>query len=198
MLRRRPRIDRVIPKKPAPAPEALDLADLDPAVWHVMGQGKAHGPFTLGQLQSLAECGRLGPLAKISCGVGEPFVPALDHPMLRPRIEAWMETRAARKAEASNLVIVCGAGLDDSQRQAIGQTLNTLGRFTEPLAGTFLLRSAYLLGDVRRALATILPDSVPLMIFESRDARIGWAGLPIARAEGIRTVWNAPLEPKAE
>lgn len=199
-MRRRPQIDRVLAPKPAPpkAPETLDLADLDPAVWHVMGQGKAHGPFTLGQLQALADNGRLGPLARISGGDGDPFVPALDHPILRPRIEAYMAARAARRAEASNFVLICGPGFTPDQRHALGQALNTLGHFAEPLPGTFVLRSAYVLGDVRRAAATVLPDAAQLMIFESRDARLGWTGLPIGQAEALRGVWNAPLTPPAE
>ncbi|MFN4226035.1 MAG: hypothetical protein ACK4HR_06925 [Hyphomonas sp.] len=192
-MRRRPRIDRVLPAKPA-LPDALNLADLDPPVWHVMGQGKAHGPFTLGQLQSLADAGRLGPLARISGGDGEPFVSALDHPLLRPRIQAALEARAARRTEASNFVIICGPGLTLAARQAIGHALNTLGRFTEPMPATFVLRSAFVLGDVRRSLATILPEGAQVMIFESREARLGWTGLPVAQAEALRAVWNAPLE----
>lgn len=195
-MQRRPRIDRVLPKAPAraEAPAALNLADLDPAVWHVMGQGKAHGPFTLGQLQSLADSGRLGPLARISGGDGEPFVPALDHPLLRPRIQAALEARAARRAEATNFVLVCGPGLTPGDRHAIGHALNPLGRFSEPMPGTFILRSAHILGDVRRAIATTLPEGAQIMIFESRDARLGWTGLPIAQAETLRTIWNAPLD----
>lgn len=195
MLRRRPRIDRVLPKAPAraEAPDALNLADLDPPVWHVMGQGKAHGPFTLGQLQSLADAGRLGPLARISGGDGEPFVSALDHPVLRPRIQAALEARAARRTEATNFVLVCGPGVSEGDRHAVAEALATLGRTTQPMPGTFVLRSAYLLGDVRRAIAALLPAAAQIMIFESRDARLGWTGLPIAQAESLRATWNAPL-----
>lgn len=195
MMRRRPRIDRVLPKAPAraDAPDALNLADLDPPVWYVMGQGKAHGPFTLGQLQSLADTGRLGPLARISGGDGEPFVSALDHPVLRPRIQAALEARAARRTEATNFVLICGPGVSEGDRHTIAQALTPLGRFTEPMPGTFILRSAYVLGDVRRAIAALLPATFQMMIFESRDARLGWTGLPLAEAESLRTTWNAPL-----
>ncbi|HRJ01421.1 MAG TPA: hypothetical protein PKV67_11650 [Hyphomonas sp.] len=195
MIRRRPRIDRVLPKAPARAeePDTLNLADLDPAVWYVMGQGKAHGPFTFGQLQSLADAGRLGPLARISGGDGEPFVPALEHPVLRPRIQAALEARAARRAEATNFVLICGPGVSESDRQAVAEALTALGRATEPMPGTFILRSAYVLGDVRRAIASLLPPTAQLMIFESRDARLGWTGLPLPQTESLRTTWNAPL-----
>ena len=200
-MRARPRIERVLPTKPARtvADTALNLADLDPAVWHVMRQDKAHGPFTLGQLQSYADAGRIGPLTRISSGHGEPFLTALDHPPLRARIEAFLENRTARRAEASNFVIVSGpdSGAGTNRRHALGAALNALGRFAEPLPGTFILRSERPLADVRRALAAAAPEGTQLMIFESRDARLGWAGLPAQGADAIRAVWDAAL-PQAD
>jgi hypothetical protein len=199
-MRARPRIDRVLPGKVsrAPADEALNLADLDPAVWHVMGQGKAHGPFTLGQLQAFADTGKIGPLTRISAGNGEPFLPALDHAPLRPRIEAFLETRAARRAEASNFVIISGPDSGTHRRQALGAALNALGRFAEPMPGTFVLRSAHALADVRRALAAASEEGTQLMIFESRDARLGWSGLSMQGADSVRAVWDAPLNPSTD
>jgi hypothetical protein len=200
-MRARPRIERVLPNKSARpvADNALNLADLDPAVWHVMRQDKAHGPFTLGQLQSYADAGKIGPLTRISSGHGEAFLPALDHPPLRARIEAFLENRTARRAEASNFVIISGpdSGAGTNRRHALGAALNTLGRFAEPMPGTFVLRSDRPLADVRRALAAAAPEGTQLMIFESRDARLGWSGLPMQGADSIRSVWDAAL-PQAD
>lgn len=201
-MRARLRIDRALPGKPAKPkqPDALNLADLDPAVWHVLGQDKAHGPFTLGQLQAFADAGKIGPMTRISSGDGEPFLPALDIAPLRARIEAFLETRAARRAEASNFVIITGAapGAGADRRQALGAVLNELGRFAEPMPGTFVLRSDRPLSDVRRRLFAAVPQDTQLMIFESRDARLGWTGLSIQGAEGLRAVWDAPLAPPAD
>jgi hypothetical protein len=198
-VRLRPRIDRVLPARTSrpPTNNTLNLADLDPAVWHVMSQGKAHGPFTLGQLQAYADAGKIGPLTRISSGDGEPFLPALDHAPLRPRIDAFLERRATQRAEASNFVIVSGpdSGAGTNRRHALGAALNLLGRFAEPIPGTFLLRSGHALSDVRRALAAAVPDGTQLMIVESRDARIGWSGLSIDGAESARAVWDAPINP---
>jgi len=199
-MRNRPRIDRIMPGKAARAPagDALNLADLDPPVWHVMGQGKAHGPFTLGQLQAFADAGKINPLTRISSGNGEPFLPALDHAPLRPRIETFLETRAARRAEASNFVIISGPDVGTERRHAIGAALNALGRFAEPMPGTFILRSGRALADVRRALTAAAPEGTQLVIFESRDARLGWSGLSVQSADSIRAVWDAPVNPPAD
>jgi len=201
-MRMRPRIDRVLPTRTIHplADDALNLAELDPAIWHVMSRDKVHGPFTLGHLQSFAEAGKIGPLTRISSGDGKPFVPALDHPALRPGIEAFLESRSARRAEASNFVIVSGpdSGAGTNRRHALGAALNTLGRFAEPIPCTFVLRSDQPLGDVRRVLTAAAPEGTQLMIFESRDARIGWTGLSMQGAESIRAVWDAQISPSAD
>ncbi len=199
-MRARPRIDRVLPGKVsrAPADNTLNLADLDPPVWHIMGQGKAHGPFTLGQLQAFADAGKINPLTRISAGNGQPFLPALDHASLRPRIETFLETRAARRAEASNFVIISGPDAGTDRRHAIGAALNALGRFAEPMPGTFILRSGRALADVRRALTAAAPEGTQLVIFESRDARLSWSGLSVQSADSVRAVWDAPVNPPTD
>lgn len=201
-MRQRPRIDRVLPARTnrPQADNTLNLADLDPAVWHVMSQGKAHGPFTLGQLQAFADAGKIGPLTRISAGNGAPFLPALDHAPLRPHIDAFLESRATRRAEASNFVIISGpdSGAGTNRRHALGAALNALGRFAEPIPGTFILRSQRPLSDVRRALTAAAPDGTQLMILESRDARIGWSGISMDGAESIRAVWDAPINPSTD
>ena len=201
-MRTRPRIDRVLPRKPArsEAGSALDLAELDPAVWHIMSQTKAHGPFTLGQLQSFADAGKIGPLTRISSGNGEPFLPALDHAPLRARIEAALDNRNARRAEASNFVIVSGpdSGVGPIRRQALATSLNTVGRFAEPIPGTFLLRSGRPLTDVRRILTSAAPDGTQLMICAPRDAKPGWTGLSSQGAEAVRAARDARINPSAD
>lgn len=197
MLRPRPRIDRVLPRKTARSEgnAALNLAELDPPVWHIMSRDKAHGPFTLGQIQSFADSGKIGPMTRISSGDGEPFVTALDQPALRARVEAVFASRATRRAEASNFVIISGpdAGAGTQRRFALGAALNQLGRFAEPMPGSFILRSNHPITDVRRALTAAAPEGTQLVIFESRDARLGWSGLSAQGAEALRAVWDAAL-----
>lgn len=196
-MRARLRIDRALPGKPAKPqrPDTLNLAELDPAIWHILAQDKAHGPFTLGQLQAFADAGKIGPMTRISSGNGEPFLPALDIPSLRARIETFLETRAARRAEASNFVIISSqvSGAGTNCRRALGTVLNDLGRFAEPMPGTFVLRSDRPLAEVRRLLFAAVAQDTQLLVFESRDARLGWTGLSIQGADGVRAVWDAPL-----
>ena len=66
------------------------------------------------------------------------------------------------------------------------------------MSGTFVLRSDRPLAEVRRALFAAAPQDTQLLIFESRDARLGWTGLSMQGAEGLRAVWDAPLAPPAD
>lgn len=197
-MRVRPRIDRVLPGKPlrSKREDTLNLAELDPPVWHIMSRDTAHGPFTLGQLQAFADAGKIGPLTRISAGNGEPFLPALDHALLRPRIEAVLEARKARRDEASNFVIVTGQA--GGPGRPLAAALGMLGRFAEPVPGTFVLRSKHPLGDVRKVMAAATPASAQWLIFESRDARLGWSGLAAEGADALRAVWDAPLNPPTD
>ena len=106
----------------------------------------------------------------------------------------------ARRAEASNFVIVSGpdSGVGPIRRQALATSLNTVGRFAEPIPGTFLLRSGRPLTDVRRILTSAAPDGTQLMICAPRDAKLGWTGLSSQGAEAVRAIWDAPLNPSTD
>ena len=139
-------------------------------------------------------------MTRISSGGGEPFLPALDHAPLRGRIEAALESRSARRAEASNFVIVSGpdSGVGAIRRHALAASLNTVVRFAEPIPGTFLLRSDSPLSDVRRTLASAAPDGTQLMICEPRDAEPAWTGPSSQGAEAVRAAWDARINPSAD
>ena len=139
-------------------------------------------------------------MTRKSSGDGEPFLPALDYAPLRVRIEAALESRSARRAEASNFVIVSGpdSGVGPIRRQALATSLNTVGRFAEPIPGTFLLRSGRPLTDVRRILTSAAPDGTQLMICEPSDAKPGWTGLSYKGAEAVRAARDARINPSAD
>jgi hypothetical protein len=198
-LRTKPRIDRVLPSaaKPSSGPQALDLAEVDPPVWRVLADGRAIGPFTLGQLQAFADAGRLVALTRISSGDGQPFTLAVDHPLLRARIEAAASARGAQRAAASNHVILALDGGPGRQAR-LRELLATRGKVAEPMPGVFILRSGVPIAELRRAIAEAEPGSPALLIFESNDARLGTIGLSLAQSDAIRQVWNAALDPPSD
>ncbi len=175
----------------------LDLASLDPPVWRVASGEKAHGPFTLGQLQTFTQAGKIGPGTRISGGDGLPFRPAREIAQLKSVLAEAMAARAARLGGASNYLVVArsSSGADTDARRNVARTLNQLGRFTETMPGTYLLRSRLGLATVRRTLAEGAggPET-QMFIVEVRDGRLGWLGLPEAASAQVRSVWNAPAD----
>jgi len=63
----------------------------------------------------------------------------------------------------------------------------------QPIPGTFLLRSARSLSEVRATLAEALPKTAQVFVLQTREARLGWVGFEEDMAEAVRPVWNAPL-----
>jgi hypothetical protein len=129
---------------------------------------------------------------------------------LRSR-EAQREGAAAREPDDANRRARRELGAREHGRQiavearvvvvgrlAVRAALNTFGQLTEPMPGTFILRSDHALSDVRRALAAATPEAAQYLIFESRSARLVWSGLPPVAAASIRAVWDAPLNPPSD
>lgn len=175
----------------------LDLASLDPPVWRVASGDKAHGPFTMGQLLTFIRAEKIGPGTRISAGDGLPFRPAREIEHLKSVLAETIAARAARLSGASNFLVVARStsGSDTDARRKVSHALNRLGRFTETMPGTFLLRAPGSLSSVRRALAEAAADpNVQLFIVEVRDGRLGWLGLPEAASAQVRSVWNAPVD----
>lgn len=180
---------RPLPGKPGPGP--IDLAFVDPAIWQIQSGGEARGPFTLGQIQQFVIEGRLNAASLISGGEGQPFRPIRETPRLSEALAPAFAERARRRAEACNYLITIHAPGRDGA--ATGQALAALGKWLQPLPGTFLLRSGKSLADVRAALASALPADAQAFILQARDAQLAGIGLAQDLAETARPVWNAPL-----
>lgn len=180
---------RPLPGKPGPGP--IDLAFVDPAIWQIQSGGEARGPFTLGQIQQFVIEGRLNAASLISGGEGQPFRPIRETPRLSEALAPAFAERARRRAEACNYLITIHAPARDGA--ATGQALAALGKWLQPLPGTFLLRSGKSLADVRAALASALPADAQAFILQARDAQLAGIGLAQDLAETARPVWNAPL-----
>ena len=180
---------RPLPGKPGPAP--IDLAFVDPAIWQVQSGGEARGPFTLGQIQQFVIEGRLSAASLLSGGDGQPFRPIRETPRLAESLAPAFAERARRRAEACNYVITIHAPAIDAA--ALEQALAALGKWLQPLPGTFLLRSGKSLADVRAALANALPEDAQAVVLQARDAQLTGIGFDQDLAETARPVWNAPL-----
>ena len=176
-------------------PAPVDLARLDPAVWRVLVGETAHGPFTIGQLQTFVTEGRLSAASRISGEDGQPFQPIRDHPRLAEVLKDAFAERARRRAEAANFLIIARAPApaEAALWRDMPACLDSLGKHVQAMPGTWVLRSGLSLNRVREALTAALPGTAQIMVLETREARLGWIGFEDDMAEAIRPVWNAPL-----
>ncbi len=172
----------------------LDLAELDPPVWHVEVNGKAYGPYTLGQLQGFIQEGRVGRTTLIARGENSPFVPAGETDAL---VSSFQTDAAEMPApvQASNFIIISRIDADTplESRAALSRSLNGLGRFAEAMPGIFVLRAKMRLPDVRRTIGEVAGD-MRILIVEAREGRLGWLGLGPDADRHIRKVWNSELD----
>lgn len=184
------------PTAPATASAApIDLSRIDPAIWRVLAGGDVHGPYTLGQIQQFVIEGRLHAASRISGGDQQPFLPIRGVPRLAEALAPAFAERARRRAEAANYLITVHAPAEAEAALSHGlpACLDTLGKHMQPIPGTFLLRSARSLSEVRAALAEALPKTAQVFVLQTREARLGWVGFDEDMAEAVRPVWNAPL-----
>lgn len=194
--RRMKQVTGQAPTAPATASAApIDLSRIDPAIWRVLAGGDVHGPYTLGQIQQFVTEGRLHSASRISGGDQQPFLPIRGVPRLAEALAPAFAERARRRAEAANYLITVHAPAEAEAALSHGlpACLDTLGKHMQPIPGTFLLRSARSLSEVRAALAEALPKTAQVFVLQTREARLGWVGFDEDMAEAVRPVWNAPL-----
>lgn len=193
------RVKQVTGQAPAASATAsaapIDLSRIDPAIWRVLAGGDVHGPYTLGQIQQFVTEGRLHSASRISGGDQQPFLPIRGVPRLAEALAPAFAERARRRAEAANYLITVHAPAEAEAALSHGlpACLDTLGKHMQPIPGTFLLRSARSLSEVRAALAEALPKTAQVFVLQTREARLGWVGFDEDMAEAVRPVWNAPL-----
>ncbi|MBY9068505.1 GYF domain-containing protein [Hyphomonas sp. WL0036] len=179
----------------ATAPKPIDLSRIDPAIWRLQVQGTVHGPYTLGQLQQFVIEGRLHPGSHVSAAENQPFLPIRETPRLTEALAPAFAERNRRRAEASNYLIVARAPApaEAALWRDLPGCLDGLGKHVQTIPGTFLLRSARSLAEVRAALAEALPKTAQVFVLQTREARLGWVGLDESMNDTVRAVWNAPL-----
>lgn len=189
------RVKQVTGQAPVADSAPVDLSRIDPAIWRVLAGGDVHGPYTLGQIQQFVIEGRLHAASRISGGDQQPFLPIRDMPRLAETLASAFAERARRRAEAANYLITARAPApaEAALWRDLPACLDALGKHMQPIPGTFLLRSARSLSEVRAALAEALPKTAQVFVLQTREARLGWVGFEEDMAEAVRPVWNAPL-----
>lgn len=196
LTRRLKQVTGAKPARPAPAAsQPIDLSRVDPAVWRVLSGGESHGPYTLGQLQQFVIEGRVNAATGVSDGPDQPFQPIRDVARLAQALAPAFAERARRRAEASNFLIMARAPgpVEAALWRDLPGCLESLGKHVQPMPGTYLLRSARSLAEVREALAAALPRTAQVFVLQTREARLGWVGFDSDMTEAVRPVWNAPL-----
>ena len=115
---------------------ALDLSSIDPPIWRIMVEDVVYGPYTMGQMRSFAEEGRLLESSQVAYDDGGAF---LNARMLPELCDLFLASPPSPKAEfapepANYLVSV---QTDADGRRAVISLLNEIGRFSELMPGCF-------------------------------------------------------------
>lgn len=184
--------------------ELVDLGDIDPAVWRLFIRGNVYGPYTLGQVRSFAEEGRIGPHSKLAYGDQSSFLRAADYDGLRDIFsaggsEAMEPSRLdqandnqtdAIEALSNFLVIVQRASHLSEDTSHILEALNASGQFAEAMPGIYVLRTSDRIGAVRRQLNTVCGVGEQVVLVDATNDRLAWCNLTEDASEHLRSLWG--------
>lgn len=169
--------------------DALDLSSIDPPIWRMMVSDVVYGPYTLGQMRNFYEEGRLSASSKVSRGDGGAFISAFEHLSLRDLFAAIEdEAPPTERAEAANYIITVQTGSDG--RQSLIALLNQIGRFSELMAGTFILHAEISVVDLHSQLSTVLAERGKFVIANASTGQLAWMGLGPDTDQHARAVWK--------
>ncbi len=174
---------------------ALDLSSIDPPIWRVMVEDVVYGPYTLGQMKTFAEEGRILDTSKIASGDGGAFKSAFEHTEIRNLIPAYQRQNEpeAELASANYLITLQSNG--DGRRAAIA-VLNETGTFAELMPGCFILRAAVSIRSLREKLSTVLAERGRFVIVNASSGRLTWMGLSQDANTHAKRVWTKDDAPK--
>lgn len=172
-----------------PDKNALDLSTIDPPVWRVMVNESVYGPYTLGQMQTFCEEGRLLDTSRVAFDDGGAFVPAFQHAQLRALLHVdEAPTEPAEEAVASNYLIAVQTGADG--RDAMISVLNEAGRFSELMPGSFILDTTLSVVELRSQLSTVLAERGRCVIVNANTGQLAWMGLGPDADAHAKMIWK--------
>lgn len=168
---------------------ALDLSSIDPPIWRVMVEGAVYGPYTLGQMKTFAEEGRILDTSKIASGDGGAFKSAFEHAEIRALIPAYQRTPAS-EVDLSTANYLVTIQTDGDGRRSVIAALNEAGTFAELMPGCFILNAAIPIKRLREQLSTILAERGRFVIVNATSGRLAWMGLSEDANTLAKRVWK--------
>lgn len=168
---------------------ALDLSSIDPPIWRIMVDKAVYGPYTLGQMQTFAEEGRLSDTSRVASGDGGAFLPAFEHEELRSLVSGHNENASPDTApEPANYLITLQT--DGDGRRAAISVLNEVGRFAELMPGSFILHTDTTVIDLREKMSAVLAERGRFIIVNADTGQLAWMGLTDDANAHAKLVWK--------
>ncbi|MEM7329226.1 MAG: hypothetical protein AAF437_10830 [Pseudomonadota bacterium] len=172
-----------------PDKNALDLSAIDPPVWRVLVEQVVYGPYTMGQMQSFAEEGRLLDSSQVANDDGGAFLDARSHPELQQLFLAAAPTSAPDQSpEAANFLV--SIQTDGDGRRAVISLLNEIGRFSELMPGCFIVHASQTVVELRAQLSTLLAERGRCVIVNASTGQLAWMGLSSDADTHAKLIWQ--------
>ncbi|MEM9178872.1 MAG: hypothetical protein AAGA89_04140 [Pseudomonadota bacterium] len=168
---------------------ALDLSSIDPPIWRIMVEDIVYGPYTMGQMRSFAEEGRLLESSQVAYDDGGAFVNARMHPELCELFLAPAPTPKGEIApEPANYLV--SVQTDADGRRAVISLLNEIGRFSELMPGCFILHTTQAVVDLRSQISTLLAERGRCVIVNATTGQLAWMGLTSDANTHAKLIWK--------
>lgn len=168
--------------------DALDLSQIDPPIWRIMVADVVYGPYTLGQMRGFADEGRLTAGSSVARGDGGAFREASAYLDLAEMFPHRSPPSRDEKPAPSNFVVTVQT--DGDGRRAVISVLNQNGRFSELMAGTFILNAEVTAYDLRTQLSTVLAERGKFVIVNANTGQLAWMGLGADTDQHARAIWK--------
>ena len=179
----------------------IDLAVIDPPVWHVLAGDAVYGPYTYGQMRGFIREGRIARDTLVAPREGGPFkrageigklVPVFD-PLAMPREDDDTGAATAAAADtAHNLVLM--TKLTGVRAEALRRIMNEIGDYAEPMPGVFVMRTRTPMQRVRARIEVVVSTEDQVVLVDASHNRIGFIHLGPEKDVNVRSVWNAKLD----
>lgn len=168
---------------------ALDLSSIDPPVWRIMVDGVVYGPYTLGQMRTFANEGRVIETSQVAQSDGGAFINARAHAELMPFFQAPAPTpQPDAGPEPANILVTVQT--DGDGRRAVIALLNEIGRFSELMPGCFIVHATTSIVDLRSQLSTLLAERGRCVVVNATTGQLAWMGLSEDANTHAKLIWK--------